>query len=163
MTSADPTLLGPAQLAASQHLFHLAHPRLASYGAACLDALTLLPFSDLSPSVSRPASLLSSKHLMTSIVACYDAYLSPSQARAGWDELGAYVGKYSALTLPPIEAFRLPNTNPNDSFPQVDVVSSKAVYDGAVLVSRRSWEAGCRTEAEWDRQMAFVSVLVRVG
>lgn len=150
----DGALLRPAQIAASKHIVHLT-PRLAGAGAACLDAVNLLRFSDYNASIPS----LQSAHAMSSLVACYDTYPSHQAAQAGWDELGAYYTKYTRSELGAMSDYR--SNEASKTWQVVDIFNSPAVFDRPVLVSQESWEAGRRTEAEWDRQVAFVSLFRR--
>ncbi|BEJ09772.1 hypothetical protein CcaverHIS641_0606870 [Cutaneotrichosporon cavernicola] len=126
-----------AQIAAAQGIVHRP-PRAAGKGAACLDAVSLLSFAD------HPDPL-QSRLAMSSVVACYDAYVL---GRDGWSELGAYFAEYRHSILPEMDAFRSPSTETINVF-----AHTGEVFNQTVLVSRGSWEAGVRTEALWDRQV----------
>lgn len=133
-------VLIPAQIAAARGIVH--HPpRPAGRGAACLDAVALLSFTD------HPEPL-QSRLALSSVVACYDAYLSPSEAGEAWAELAAYFHKYKHTVLPEMGALRSPAEN-------IERISGQAVST-PILVNRASWIAGVRTEAEWDRQVYLV-------
>ncbi|BEJ13004.1 hypothetical protein CspHIS471_0301780 [Cutaneotrichosporon sp. HIS471] len=126
-----------AQIAAAQGIVHTPS-RAAGHGAACLDAVSLLTFAD------HPDPL-QSRLAMSSVVACYDAYVP---GREGWYELGAYFAEYRDSILPEMDTFRSPSTETINVF-----AHTGEVFTQTVLVSRGSWEAGVRTEAVWDRQV----------
>ncbi|GMK57797.1 hypothetical protein CspeluHIS016_0406310 [Cutaneotrichosporon spelunceum] len=130
-----------AQIAAAKSIVHKP-PRASGRGAACFDAVALLSFAD------HPDPL-ESKLAMSSVVACYNAYVPGVPGKDGWNELTAYLAKYTHTTLPEMDALRPPS-----ALETVDVFArSGEVFTHPVLVSQGSWEAGVRTEAEWDRQV----------
>ncbi|CAK9782632.1 hypothetical protein CC85DRAFT_326861 [Cutaneotrichosporon oleaginosum] len=144
-------ILIPAQIAAAQCIVH-ASPRAAGRGAACLDAVSLLRFAD-------DLYTLRSKLAMVSVVACYDAYVPGHDGRKGWAELGAYFAKFTHTALPDMSVFRA-----NSTMETVNVMfRAGETFSSPVLVARDNWEAGVRTEAEWDRQIYLIALYLVIN
>lgn len=127
-------------------------PRFAECGDACKDAVTALTFADTDKEADYYQALLGSTYTMTSVVACMSHYCTPAEVEASWKSWAEAFSE-SGLKLGPMSEY----ATSSEGWEVVNILPPpKDVFNASVMVDRASWEAGFKTEREWDMQMIYV-------
>ncbi|EIW72616.1 hypothetical protein TREMEDRAFT_12876, partial [Tremella mesenterica DSM 1558] len=120
---------------------------------ACLDALTLVQYSDIPVGASYYTGYCNSTIFVTSLISCADTYCTPEQIDAGWKVENGYCVNYGFVSLPSIEEAR---AKVPGNVETVDTLSMTGqMYNGTIVPSQEAFAAGYKTENVWGKESIF--------